>query len=275
MAAEDKEFFPYISIIIPCRPGTRPSVLRSLEGLDYPKDKYKIIVEHGYNPSAQRNQGIRSAKGDILAFTDDDCSVEPDWLNRAIRYFNDADVGIVGGPNLTPADDSLLSHCFGYALGSYFGTATMHSRYEKVSIKDEITEKNLIFANMFVKRDVFDRGIFLDEAMFPNEENEFIHRVQQSNFRLVYVPEVYVYHPRKKDVLGFSKQLFNYGCGRAHQSKIQPGSFEITFILPTLFFLGIVLIPISFVLNIKSLYVVLLLSLTLYLIIAITIIIMT
>ncbi|HID27076.1 MAG TPA: glycosyltransferase [Methanosarcinales archaeon] len=259
--------YPLVSIIIPCHPGTNPSVLNSIEKLDYPKDRYEILVEEGFNPSEQRNRGIKKAKGEIIAFTDDDCSMDSDWLKKAIKYFEDKKVGVVGGPNLTPKNASFLSHCFGYAMESYFGTASMSTRYRIAKVK-EVTEKNLIFNNLFVRKEVFDRGIYLNEKMFPNEENEFMHRVQKNDFKLVYAPDVYVYHPRKNNILGFSKQLYGYGKGRMYQSVIQPDSFRIIFALPSVFFLSILLIPISIVFHIELLYTILITCTLLYFAIA-------
>lgn len=260
---------PYISIIIPCRSGTHPGVLDYIEKLDYPGEKYETLVEEGFSPSAQRNRAINKAKGEIIAFTDDDCSMDSDWLKKAIKYFEDKNVGIVGGPNLTPKSDSFLSHCFGYAMASYFSTASMSLRYKKADKKKKgATEKNLIFNNLFVRKSVFDKGILLNEKMFPNEENEFMNRVQKSGFKLVYEPDVYVYHPRKKSITGFSKQLFSYGRGRLHQSVIQPDSFEILFVLPSVFFLSIILFAIAIAFHIAILRAILTMSTILYFIIA-------
>lgn len=87
-------------------------------------------------------------------------------------------------------------------MGSYFGAASMSTRYEKKNVSGEITEQNLIFNNMFVKNEIFKKGLLLNEVLFPNEENEFLNRVAKSNYKLVYTPEVYVYHPRKEALKG-------------------------------------------------------------------------
>ena len=47
--------------------------------------------------SRARNLGAWMARGDVLAFTDDDCQPEPDWLRNAMKYFDDAAVVGVEG----------------------------------------------------------------------------------------------------------------------------------------------------------------------------------
>jgi glycosyltransferase involved in cell wall biosynthesis/GT2 family glycosyltransferase len=58
-----------------------------------------ILYEHSdlKGTSRARNLGAWLARGDVLAFTDDDCQPEPDWLKNATRYFNDGRVVGVEG----------------------------------------------------------------------------------------------------------------------------------------------------------------------------------
>lgn len=262
---------PTVSIIIPCRPGTMPESVKYLNNLNYPKNKLEIIIEEGKNPSAQRNRGILKSKGEIIGFTDDDCSMDADWLNNAIKFFSDASVGVVGGPNLTPKDSSFLSYCFGLASSSYFGTATMSTRYEKKKVKGEVTEQNLIFNNLFVKHEIFKKGLMLNEALFPNEENEFLNRVKKNDYKLVYEPEVNVYHPRMNNFKKFARQLYGYGTGRAHQTYIQPDSFKLLYLIPTLFTLGLFIFLGSIAFQIKLLTKILLLFLGIYVLLSLAI----
>lgn len=262
---------PTISIIIPCRPGTRPESVKYINKLNYPKSKLEIIIEEGRNPSAQRNRAILKSKGEIIGFTDDDCSMDSDWLNNAIKHFSDASVGVVGGPNLTPQNSSFLSYCFGLASSSFFGTATMSTRYEKKKVKGEVTEQNLIFNNLFVKKEIFQKGLLLNELLFPNEENEFLNRVKKNNYKLVYEPKVSVYHPRMNSFRSFWKQFYGYGTGRAHQIYIQPESFKLLYLMPTLFILGLFSFLLSVVLQIDFITKIILLCLGIYLLLSLAI----
>lgn len=53
-------------------------------------------------PGAARNFGIKHVKGDIIAFTDDDCIIPPDWLKNIYDSFiNNPDIAGVEGKTIT------------------------------------------------------------------------------------------------------------------------------------------------------------------------------
>ena len=100
------------SVIVPTR--GRPEALRacleSLVALEYPRAEYEVIVvddgagvdpglidavagrmrarlieqEH-LGPATARNRGVMAALGEVIAFTDDDCTVDPTWLTARRR----------------------------------------------------------------------------------------------------------------------------------------------------------------------------------------------
>jgi len=57
---------------------------------------------------AARNQGIKAARGEILAFTDADCRPFPDWIEKLIQPFTNPDIGIVVGGLIALPGNSLL-----------------------------------------------------------------------------------------------------------------------------------------------------------------------
>ena len=67
---------------------------------------YRVVPEHTlHSASFKRNEGARSARGHILAFTDDDCIAHPDWISGAVPFFQALDVGGVEGAVEIPKPD--------------------------------------------------------------------------------------------------------------------------------------------------------------------------
>src|SRR4051812_1329367 len=59
---------------------------------------YRYVFEGTKGKSFALNRGMREAKGEIFAFTDDDCIVGRDWINAIIKeYAADPNLAFLGG----------------------------------------------------------------------------------------------------------------------------------------------------------------------------------
>jgi glycosyltransferase involved in cell wall biosynthesis len=57
----------------------------------------RVVSEPVAGLSRARNAGVRAARGEIVVFTDDDCYVRPDLVDRYREIFDDDAVGFAGG----------------------------------------------------------------------------------------------------------------------------------------------------------------------------------
>lgn len=70
---------------------------------DHPERSIRIVRnEINQGISGARNAGIDAARGDLVFFTDSDCTVEPDWLQQMVAAFDDAHVSAVAGTVVEP-----------------------------------------------------------------------------------------------------------------------------------------------------------------------------
>ena len=58
----------------------------------------------------------KDSNGEFCAFIDNDAYPRSDWLTSALKYFENPEVGGVGGPGLTPEADGFMQKAGGYVL---------------------------------------------------------------------------------------------------------------------------------------------------------------
>jgi len=105
------------------------------------------------------------------------------------------------------------------------------------------SEKELILCNLAIRKKVFEDSDGFNPSLYPNEENEFLNRLNSKKIRMVYHPLAVVFKSQRKNFFQFGKQLFNYGRGRAEHFIIRPEFAEPVFAVPSLFVLYLLLLP--------------------------------
>lgn len=209
-----------ISLIIPIKPGLESQAAARIIGLGWPVAGYELLIAEGSCPSRQRNLAVQQAVGDIVYFLDDDSLVAVDALERLRSHFSDPQVVAVGGPSLTPADDTFLQRAFGAVFTSLLGAGGVRNRYQAVGEVRQTTERELILCNLAFRRDLFLELGGLDERLYPNEENELLDRLFQAGGILLHDPQLAVHRSQRPTLAAFARQLFRYGRGRAEQTRI-------------------------------------------------------
>lgn len=198
-----------VSIVVPThhRPGQLHDLLKSLEQQTYPREclevvlvpspddpAFQIVREYqgrglpiacacipgdpwqGRNPSAKRNFGARQARGEWLAFIDDDCIADPEWIAKALPFLADPAVVAVEGCKVIPP---------------------VHP--------PTVTYKGLLVftrpggfqtCNMFYRRDLFLRlGGFDLRFPFYLEDSDLAWSVIDQGYTIPYAAESRVLHP--------------------------------------------------------------------------------
>lgn len=238
------ERLPSVTILIAARPGqSEIQAVTATRQLDYPPDRLEIIVARGKQPSVQRNAALKAASGEVIYFLDDDSVPPPDSLRRAVAHFTDANVKMVGGPNLCPADAPQLEQVFAVVLSSWLAFGPSRARYASVGSLREAGEKELILCNLLARREaLLELGGF-NEALYPNEENALMDELQKRGGKLLYDPQLIIQRRPRHNLRAFAKMLLNYGRGRAEQFRSYPTFGSALNFVPPLFCLYLLLLP--------------------------------
>ena len=161
----------------------------------------RLIRQRAGGLSAARNAGAATAKGEILAFTDDDCEPDYEWVTRLRRVFADGRFAAAGGPNLPPAARSLEEAVVSAAPG-----APSHV------MLDDVEAEHLPGCNLAVTRAAF-REIGGFDSIFhtAGDDVDFCWRLRQVGYRLGFAPGAFVWHWRRPSVRAFLGQQRGYG----------------------------------------------------------------
>jgi GT2 family glycosyltransferase len=224
---------PSFSIVIPtyARPGRLCACLESLTRLEYPRERFEVIVvddgspvpPHGCiadlpdhlnvrllvqshsGPANARNTGARAATGKFIAFTDDDCVPEPDWLKELAAVFSAVPDAAIGGRTINGLPQNPFSRA-SQLLIDY-----IYCYYNAVPGRcGFFTSNNLaVPSRLFHELKGFDTWFPLAAA----EDRDFCDRWQHRGHRMAYAPKAVVHHLHELKFRSFWQQHFNYGRG--------------------------------------------------------------
>ncbi len=191
-------------------------------------------------PAEKRNLGIQAAKGDVVAFIDDDAYPEAHWIENAVKYFGNPDIGGVGGPGVTPPGDGFLAQAGGRVYANVFVSGTYRYRYVGGRVLRDIDDYPS--CNLFVRTDLLRSFGGYRTDFWPGEDTLLCRSIVcDAQKRIVYDPWTLVYHHRRKLFGPHLRQLGRYGFHRGYFVKRFPeNSRHLSYFVPTAFLLYVV-----------------------------------
>lgn len=152
------------------------------------------------NAASSRNVGLPHCRGDIIAMTDDDARVFPDWIRLMKQAHREhPEAGAVGGPVIGTNTDSLI--------GKVADLITFPDWPAPQYVRTIPT------VNISYKREVMDGVGPMDEALFCGEDVDYNWRVQKLGYKVYFDPRIKVYHQHRPTLKTFLDQHYRYGRG--------------------------------------------------------------
>ena len=158
----------------------------------------KLIKTVNKNLAASRNVGLPHCTGDIIAMTDDDAEVFPDWVTQMKRlHAEHPEAGVIGGAVVGADSDSFISRLADQVTFS----SPADARYVRT----------LPGVNVSYKRAVVDGIGPQDETLFRGEDVDYNWRAKRLGYEVYYDPGVRVLHHHRPTLRRFLNQHYMYG----------------------------------------------------------------
>lgn len=230
--------WPRISVVVCSYNGaaTIRDTLQALASVEYP-DYEVLVINDGSTDGTEsialeydcqvvtlpngglsnaRNEGMRRATGEIVAYIDDDAYPDPQWLQYLAHTFMTRDVSGVGGPNLLPPQDGLLAECISHAPGG-----PCH-----VLQTDDLAE-HIPGCNMaFRKTALQDIGGFDPQFRTAGDDVDLCWRLLQRDWKIGFHPGAVVWHHRRPSIREYWRQQFGYGKAEALLERKWPEKYN-------------------------------------------------
>jgi glycosyltransferase involved in cell wall biosynthesis len=194
----------------------------------------RYLAESRGGLSVARNTAIENAVGEVVAFTDDDATVHPDWLRRLIEGFTGPEVMAVTGLVLPEELATESQVVFEKALGGF------NHGYRSMSFGRRFFEEGKAIAtpvwkigagaNMALRRQAYDLVGPFDERLGAgatgcSEDSEFWYRLLAFGWECRYQPSAVVFHCHRADRLSLERQARDYVQGHVAALFVQFSRF--------------------------------------------------
>lgn len=235
---EHRATWPRVSVVV-CAYNAADTIddcLTSLAALTYPDFEVIVVndgsrdatgtIAHGYanmrvidipngGLSAARNVGLANATGEIVAYTDADVRVDPDWLTYLVQPIVSGKYVGSGGPNVVPADDPWVAQAVARSPGG-----PTH-----VLLNDRVAE-HVPGCNMAFRRDALNAiGGFNPVYLRAGDDVDICWRLQARGHEIGFAPSALVWHHHRPSVKAYWRQQVGYGEGETWLDAHHPEKF--------------------------------------------------
>ena len=171
-------------------------------------------------PAAARNYAAREAKGELLAFIDDDCEAHANWLERLLETNRQHPQALVGGSSRNAVHDNIFC-------------VTNHLILDLVYDHSNPGPHNAGFLasnNWLCQRDLFFQIGGFDESFRQagGEDRDFCSRWQAAHYQIVWQKDAIAEHWHHQNFASFLKMHLRYdrGAYSFHTSSVQSDRLE-------------------------------------------------
>jgi glycosyltransferase involved in cell wall biosynthesis len=196
--------------------------------------QFRYVFEPNQGLSHARNSGVREARGDVIAFVDDDVTVEPGWLDNLTAPLRTGEWAGSGGMTIPPGTFTpprwLAPHGPYNMLGvlcAYFNLGDKACELDEAPYGTNMAFRKQMFEKYGEFRTDLDR---CGGNTMSNGDTEFGRRLMKAGERLRYEPSAVVRHPVPENRITkkyFLAWWFDYGRASVREWGQKPAVLKI------------------------------------------------
>lgn len=177
---------------------------------------FTVISTENRGLSSARNTALAAARGEIVAYIDDDAVPDPHWLTYLAETFASTDFVAVGGPNLPVPADGAVADAVAVSPGN-----PIH-----VLLGDREAE-HIPGCNCAFRTDALRKiGGFDPRFRTAGDDVDVCWRLQDHGWRIGYSPAAVVWHHRRATVRDYLRQQRGYGQAEAMLERKWPARYS-------------------------------------------------
>jgi glycosyltransferase involved in cell wall biosynthesis len=216
-------YYPHFEVIVVDNAPSTSATVDHIQQVYGDRPQVRYICEDRPGLSLARNCGMKIAKGEILAFTDDDVVVDAYWLLELVRGFSITDnVACVTGLVLpleleTPAQfwfEEYVGESWSnkWSTQRIFDTVNRHVHLFRPG--EHGGGSNMAFTAAFLHSvGGFDPALGTGRKVGGGEDHAALFLAIARGYKLVQEPASFVYHQHRRDYAALQKQIYHYGTG--------------------------------------------------------------
>lgn len=203
------------------------------------KNRTKIIPTKRISPARKRDIGANIARGEIISFLDDDSYPIGEYFKIAQNEFRKKNIVAVGGPAVTPRENSTKQKISGafFLSKSSGGNPERYIPIGKKRFFDDWPSVNLMF-----RKSTFLKLKGYNNDYWPGEDTFLCNKLKKKlKKKILYVPNLIVMHHRREGLFRHLKQVGNYALHRGFFAKRYPeNSFKVKYFIPSIFLISLI-----------------------------------
>lgn len=142
--------------------------------------------------------------------------MDTNWIKNLIKHFTNENIAAVGGPNITPENDTNFAKCVGTVL-SFLSKPGARYGLDVGKVMEIYHNPT---CNVMYRKGILEEVGGFNHNLIAEDDEELDYRIKEKGYKILFTPHAKVLHYRRSTWKRLAKMAFNYGIGRTQVIKL-------------------------------------------------------